>query len=323
VFGFGNVLSSMKLLNILFILLSGICCGILVFGPKDYSRKIETQTELVDAVNQDQFSSKHINYQLNRPPPGSDDYKIFGSINDIVKRGELIVCTRKKGTTPIFQMKTKNGYVGEDIAFAKSIADSLGVKLTMRMLYDTCDDVVDAIANREGDVGISKISYTDKRAAKVLYTSPYVVSNLCILVNRLALKKLKIQTIGELFENKKAVIAGNKNTSYDYFAHQFSKGAKVVSVEDWENGIVGKVRKGEFAATVRDALVIKLLLHSDQKLCIEMLPIMLKDEADTYAAVVNNEDSSLCAWINRHLSVGYKEQRSVDKLIQKYSEHLK
>ncbi|MDR2598578.1 MAG: transporter substrate-binding domain-containing protein, partial [Holosporales bacterium] len=190
----------MKLKKVLLALVSFVTCGIVVFTSEismDGEKADEEST--VDFVDPDKFSYDKINYERERPPPEADQNKRFGDVEDIVKRGELVVLARNIENTPIFLMKTKNGYVGEDVEFAKLLADGLGVRLTMRMIYNSCDEIVDAIANGEGDVGISKISYTDERSAKVLYTSPYVTSGLCALVNRLAIKQLKVSTLQDLF----------------------------------------------------------------------------------------------------------------------------
>ncbi|MDR1289031.1 MAG: transporter substrate-binding domain-containing protein [Holosporales bacterium] len=278
---------------------------------------------VVDFVDPDKFSYDNVNYETVKPPPEVDQGKRFGDVGDIVRRGELVVLARNIENTPIFLMKTKNGFVGEDVEFAKLLADGLGVRLTMRMIYSNCDEIVDAIANGEGDIGISKISYTDERGAKVLYTNPYVTSGLCMLVNRLAIKQLRVSTLHDLFANKKAVIAGHKDTSYEYYAREFATHAKFVSDADWEGVIVKNLRNNKFSATVRDSIVINLLLHKKPRYCLELLPIMLKDNADSYAAVVNMKKSSLCLWINKLLAIKRGEQPDISRLIKKYSGYIK
>jgi ABC-type amino acid transport substrate-binding protein len=312
----------MKIAKILLVLLTLVACGVVMYSFKPETRKTDEQKASISPADLDKFSHENINYQMDPPPPGADDDKIFGDIADIVRRGELIVLTRRKGNTPLFQMKTDKGYIGEDIEFAKSIADSLGVKLTMRMIYETCDDIVDAIAANKGDIGISKISYTDERSAKVLYTDPYVTSDLCVLVNRMAMKKLGVHTLDELFANKDALIAGHKDTSYEYNARQFSTNAKVVSEADWDE-IIKKLRSNKYSATVRDTVVINLLLYEHPRYCLELLPIALKDHADSYAAVVHSKNASLCEWVNRHLNIKLKEQPQINNLIHKYSGYSK
>ncbi|MDR2459024.1 MAG: transporter substrate-binding domain-containing protein [Holosporales bacterium] len=311
-------------MKIILPLLSLVLCGIIMFSSKiDTDGNKDTSESQVDVVNPSQFSRENINYQFEHPPPGTDDKKHFGDIDDIVRRGELVVLSRKKDNIPIFQMKTKDGYVGEDIEFAKKLADGLGVKLTIRMIYKDCDDVVNAIANNEGDIGISKISYTNERCMKVLYTNPYVMSGLCMLVNRLAIKRLRINTLQELFNNKNAVIAGHSNTSYEYYARQYATHAKFVSEADWDNVIVNNLKSGKFSATLRDSIVINLLLHKFPELCLEMLPINLKNETDSYAAVVNIKSTSLCVWINKHLAVSSSRPIDTSQLIKKYDGYVK
>jgi ABC-type amino acid transport substrate-binding protein len=313
----------MKGKRVLLALLSLVLCGIMVFSSKIGRDRGRVEEEsIVDFVDSDKFSFDKIKYERKRPPPEADEGKRFGDLKDIVRRGELVVLSRNIENTPIFLMKAKNGYVGEDIEVAKLLADGLGVKLTIRMIYNNCDEIVNAIANGEGDIGISKISYTDERCPKVLYTNPYATSSLCMLVNRLAIKQLKVNTLQDLFDNKRAVIAGHKNTSYEYNARQFATHAKFVSVADWEGDIIKNLRKNKFSATVRDSIVINLLLHKKPSYCLELLPIMLKNNADSYAAVVNVKNAALCAWINKHLSINRSEQQDVQRLIAKYKDYI-
>ncbi|MDR1365399.1 MAG: transporter substrate-binding domain-containing protein [Holosporales bacterium] len=313
----------MKLVRILLALLSLVSCGIIVFTLEFSSRQSGDVDIGVDSVDPEKFSYKHINYQFKRSPPGSDKDKHFGDIDDIVKRGELVVLSRSDDYIPLFQMKAKNGYVGEAMDFAKSMADALGVKLTIRMLYDSCNDIVAAIAKNEGDIGISEISYTDERSAKVLYTNPHITANLCILVNRMALKQLNICTIHELFANEGSIIAGHKNTSYDYYARQFATRAKVVSEEDWDNAIVKNLMNNKFSATIKDSIVVNLLLRKYPRYCLRLLPIMLKDNVDSYAAVVNKKSVALCVWVNKFLAIRGSNNRSIESLIHKYREFIK
>ncbi|MDR1609815.1 MAG: transporter substrate-binding domain-containing protein [Holosporales bacterium] len=311
-------------MKIILPLLSLVLCGIIMFSSKIGTDGDKDITDApVDIVDPSKFASDVINYQFEKPPPGADAGKHFGDVNDIVKRGELVVLSRKKDYTPIFQMKTKDGYVGEDVEFAKMLADGLGVKLTIRMIYKDCDEIVDAIARGEGDIGISKISYTDERSRKVLYTDPYVTSGLCMLVNRLAIKRLRVNTLRELFDNRNAVVVGHKNTSYEYYARQYCTRAKFVSEADWDKVIIDNLRSSKFSATLRDSITVNLLLHEYPRYCLELLPINLKDVADPYAAVVNTKSTSLCVWVNKHLAINGGGQTDTSRLMKKYNGYIK
>jgi ABC-type amino acid transport substrate-binding protein len=274
------------------------------------------------SLNPEKFSSKNINYQHQKLSANVDQNKKFGNIEDIVRRGELIVCALKNDSNPIFQMKTKVGYVGEDIELAKNLADALKVKLTYRMIYNTYDEVVDAIARNEGDIGIAKLSYTIERCNKVLYTEPYVNSRKVILINRPVLGRLNSNSISDLLSNKKVTIATVTNTSYESYAKQLFPNANLVSETDWENGIVKKLETGEITATIRDELRIKLLLESNPKLSLTLLPIILKDESDSMAAIINFKNTALLNWVNKYLSLSHKAL-SIGELITKYKEYIK
>jgi polar amino acid transport system substrate-binding protein len=255
-----------------------------------------------------------INYQFTDDPI-LDIGKNFGNLDDILLRGELVVCGLKNGNAPIFHTKIKTGYVGEDIEVAHGIAEALGVKLTYKMIYNTHNDVVDAVANHKGDIGIAKLSYTPERGRKVLYSDPYVNSRKAILINRNAIGDA--ENIMELLNSKKATIAVAQNTSYESFAKQLFPQAILDAEKDWEGLVMEKLEKGEIMATMRDEFRIRLLLNSRPRLLLKLLPIILKNEKDAIAAVVNKQSNVLLSWINTHLSISHNSI-AINRLMDKY-----
>ena len=230
----------------------------------------------------------------------------YGNLADIVKRGELVVCALKRDYNQFFQMKVKDGYIGEDIRFASELGKALGVKVVYKMLYETYDDVVDAIHNGEGDVGIAKISYTQERARKVAYSEPYLISRKVILINRVATAGKESNTLDKVLNTPSARIAVMENTCYESFAEMLFPKAQILHESEWENGAIKKLREGTVIAVIRDELRIKTLISAQPNLLINFMPLILKGESDSISAITNIKGHSLISYINKFIENDYK-----------------
>ncbi|MDR1391232.1 MAG: transporter substrate-binding domain-containing protein [Holosporales bacterium] len=306
-------------LGALIIVVSGIS-----FRKNVMEMLLPSAIDVVDSSSSEAFLTpyKDIFYQFEKPQPEEDIDKQFGSLEDIVKRRELVICAIKNENNPCFQMKVDGGYIGEDVRLAQGFGEMLGVKVSYRMIYDTYDDVVDAIKRGEGDIGIAKLSYTPERCRKVLYTLPYVISRKTVLINRLVAEKYNSENLVGILDNEDATIAVMENTCYGSFAKSLFPKSKIKLEKKWENGLILKLIEGKIIAAIRDELRVNLLLHSNPNLLLRILPLVLKDEHDSIAAVINMKGGALVSFINKYLSSNYKISTSA-QLMEKYKEYIK
>lgn len=273
--------------------------------------------KFIDILPKDRFQIVH------KYDPYADYGKVFGKLSDIIARGELVVCAKKDDKNLLFQMKTSDGeYVGKDIDFAKQIAATLGVKVSYRMLYKTYDDVVDAIANGEGDVGIAKLSYTPDRSRKVLYSSPYVISRKTLLINRVLFESAGNKTLAEILDKENSIIGVTKDTCYEAFVTKMFPKANLLLESDWEGKIMKLLKDGKIIATMRDEVRVKLLLKSDPQLLVKLMPIIVDQETDSMAVVVSFDSEELLMWINKFINVDEQNVDTVDQLIERYEEYI-
>ena len=276
-----------------------------------HSKKTDNKLSNFDYGNI-QFVSKNIQMKPNA---------ICSNVADIIKRGELVVCALNH-QNKFFQMKTKNGYVGEDIRFASTLGKALGVNVLYKMIYQTYGDVVEAIHNGEGDVGIAELSYTPERARKVAYSESYVNSRQLILINRIATVNKDGNTLSKLLNTPEAKIAVMKNTSYENYAKMLFPRAQILSDSEWENGVVKKLLEGKVVAIIWDEARIKPLINANPDLLLRFLPIVLKGEKDPISAITSNKECSLHVFINKFLENEYKSL-SVKEMLQLYEDCVK
>lgn len=245
-----------------------------------------------------------------------------GNLADILKRGEMVICARKERYVACCQMQTKDGYIGEDVRLATELGNALGVKIIYKMVYDTYDDVVEAIYNCEGDVGIANLSYTPTRAKKVMFSSPYVILNKAILINRLAMVGQKARNLSEILNVPAAKIAALKNTSNENFAKEIFSEAQILGEAEWETGAIKKLQQTEVVAVVDDNMLIGTLIMEQPNLLLKFLPVILKESKDPISAITNIKEYSLNLFINKFLENKYKIL-SIPEVLETYRDYIK
>lgn len=278
-----------------------------------------TQTKTSAELKSDQekiiISDEFVNYQISK---NHNEKKLSGDIQDIIKRGELVVCSVKNEVSKLFRSQTKDGkYHGKDIEFAKKMAKSLGVKLRIKMFYNPYNAVIEAIYNGEGDVAISHLSYTPERSKKVLFSNNYVISKKMLLLNRSNLQKFDNVPVIDILNNKETSIGIEAGSSYEDFVRNIFPKAKIVAVRDFENSVIEKIASGEITAAFYDDIVCKTLLKSKKHLLIKVFPVVLKDEIDDLSIAVDIKNPGLLNWINKFIDAEAKPE-DADKLIEKY-----
>lgn len=270
-----------------------------------------------------------VTYQTTRPNFSKEEKVEYGDFDDIIKRGELVVCSVRDTSNTLFLMKKKGSenekkldLIGEDIELAKQIAKALGVKLVFRLCYESYDDVVNAIANGEGDIGISKLSYTIERSRKVMYTEPYVIAKKTLLMNRQIAESDQETSIRNLLNNKNFKIGVAKGASYAEFVHLLFPEIQVVELENFGEDAVQKLKNNDIIAAIRDNLRIHLLLNKHPELSLKFIPIFLKGENDYISGIVNYKSMKLLNFVNKLLKyeIGMK---TMDELIKIYEAYVK
>lgn len=299
----------MKILNILIILfLSNFLCVGFTF-TKSYDVEVTYQTEPQD-------------FQKEKG-------RVYGDINDIIKRGEIVICSVSNTSNPLFLMKKKGSenkkeldLVGADIELAKKIAKGLGVKLVFRLCYKNYEEVVNAIANGEGDIGLAKLSYTIERSRKVMYTEPYVIAKKTLLMSRQIAESNQEKSVKDLINDKKFKIGVAKGASYVEFAKLLFPKTQVLELENWEEQTIEKLKNKEIIATLRDNLRVNLLMNVHPDLSLKFIPIILKGENDYISGIVNYRSLELLNWINKFLESETKI-KTIDDLMKEYEEYIK
>jgi polar amino acid transport system substrate-binding protein len=161
-------------------------------------------------------------YILTSPSPVMDR---------IEKRGELVVGTAA-GMPPL-NMTTKDGrIIGFEADLAKYLADSMGVKLTLKpMLFK---ELLPSLERGKLDMVLSGVTMTTERNRKVAFVGPYYISGKGILTKIATLAS--IDKPGDIDQSKFRITALEGSTSEAFVQHVLSR-AKYMPAKDYKSAV--------------------------------------------------------------------------------------
>ncbi len=246
-------------------------------------------------------------------------------IQDIIAKGKLIVAVLKIDNPPFF-MSTPDGKLdGIDIELSEKIAKELGVTLEINRKAQTYDEVVNLVAIGKADLGVSKLSYTDERAKKVLYTKPYATFRKAMLVNRLAYAGIKrtrqANSLSELFSQLDSKIGVVKKSSYVDFARNIFPNASIHEVENWDPIGVDSLLEGKILALFRDEIETRKFLLARPDANLKLLSLIIKSQQDSIRMVVPRNRLHFLLWINGFLETN-QIQYDADMILKKNEKYL-
>jgi ABC-type amino acid transport substrate-binding protein len=213
----------------------------------------------------------------------------------------LVIAMLATDTPPFFY--EKNGeLVGLEVDLAKSIAQALNVEVRFNREAKSFNEVVDLVAQRRADLGISKLSRTLTRAQMVHFSQPYLSLNHSLLINRVAFARLasnmRIEDAIRQYSGSLGVIS--RSSFADFAKSNFSK-AKVTEYPNWKE-VLKAVNTGEVMAAYRDEFEIKRLLKETPSAALTLRTVTLKDLEDTLGIAVGVNDPTLLAFVNQVLA---------------------
>lgn len=225
-------------------------------------------------------------------------------IQDIVTRGKLVVAILKTDNPPFFMTTPEGKLEGIDIELSEKIAKELGVTLEINRTAHTYDEVVNLVASGEVDLGVSKLSYTDERAKKVLYTKPYAVFRKAMLVNRLIYAGIKRQrnaeSLKDLFSKPDAKMGVVKKSSYIDFAKNLFPQASIQETETWDQSLK-LLQEGKLLAIFRDEIETRKFLLSRPDANLKLLSLIIKSQEDSIRMIIPRNRLHFLLWINGFL----------------------
>ncbi|WP_146164878.1 ABC transporter substrate-binding protein, partial [Desulfonatronum sp. SC1] len=165
---------------------------------------------------------------------------------------------------------------GADVDLARGFAQSIGLEAVFVPVGDTYSQVVRAVAEGHADIGISELSKTMERAQTVLFSRPYFISGITLVVNRLSEARLRglrprdgreadkggREDLPGLLNDPRHVVAAMGGSIQDQLMLTFFPSAVLRTTKTWHQAaelvVAGKVD----AAIVPDR-VHRLMVHQN------------------------------------------------------------
>ena len=199
----------------------------------------------------------------------NSDYSEDSHFKKIQKRGVLIVAIIQKDQYPFFYKTKAGSLVGLDIKIAKSLAESLQVRLQIDRTAKSFNDLIPLVETGKVDMALSKLSRTLVRSRRVLFSNPYIVFRQALLVNRIELARVsssdaETKDVIREFTGSLGVIG---NSSYEQYAKVNFPQAEIVSFPTWEDTLQA-VADSKVFAVYRDEMEVSRYIkdNPDSKL---------------------------------------------------------
>ena len=218
----------------------------------------------------------------------------------IKQRGQLIVALRDIDAPPFFYERDGE-LVGIEVDLAKSIAQELQVKVRFNREAKTYNEVIDLVAQRRADIGVSALSRTLARAQRVHFSQPYFRLNNALVLNRVAFARMapnqRLEDTVRRYSGSLGVTAGS---SFAEFAKRDFPLAQIKEYANW-SAVMAAVQQGEVIAGYGDEFLIKRLIKTDPRAALTLRTVTLKDTEDTWGIAVGATDPTLLAFVNQVL----------------------
>jgi polar amino acid transport system substrate-binding protein len=221
-------------------------------------------------------------------------------IQRILQKKKITVAIIAANYPPIFMTGADGRPQGFDARLAKDIAKELGVGVEFIRTSPTFDGVVQQVADKQADLGISLLSVTPYRAKMIYFSQPYLTLHLALLVNRRQGLLEEKKFPGQDIKNTTAAIGAVRGSFYVRSARKNFPRASLKEYDSFADEVAA-VQKGEIFAFLDEDIVIKRYLQENPGAAVNLEIHVLQDLPDFIAIAVRPDSPHLLAWINVYL----------------------
>ena len=232
----------------------------------------------------------------------------FPDIQRILDNQKVLVAILATDAPPMIMTDATGKLTGSEVDLALDIGKKLGVAVEFIRTAETFDGVVEVVARKEADLGISLLSSGVQRATRVLFSQPYVTQNRRIFYNRANFtslrRSLRIDTIGQLARTEAAatlefgVVADSINESMlEWSMPQFS-----VKRHGSLPEIITAVKDGRIFAGLHGELQIEYYMRRNPETAIHVAVEPRARHPSDISIAVRPDSPNLLRWVNVYLS---------------------
>jgi polar amino acid transport system substrate-binding protein len=202
---------------------------------------------------------------------------------------------------PPFIMTGADGRLhGFDVELARNLAREFGVKLELVRTATTFNGIVQQVAEKHADLGISLLTISPDRLQLVYFSTPYLTMHMALLVNRRERLLWEKKFPRQALRNTTASIGVLKGSAYILTAQQSFPRATLKKYDSIADELAA-VQKGEILGMLDDDIVIKGFLKTHPGAAVNLNVQVFEDLPDYVGIAVRPDSPHLLAWINSYL----------------------
>lgn len=234
--------------------------------------------------------------------PAHGDAPLLRDLQPIIDSGKLVIALSSGDTDPAVRTDAAGGLGGFDLDLARALARRLGVEPEFHRQARSPDQVVDAVARGEADIGMTLLSITAERAKHVLFTRPYTQQAIAARVNR----KRAIGFGGRcppdvrvLARQPGQVGIQRQSATADWFR----EGVPDARLQEFEqlDELFDAALAGKVVLTVQGEIGARRLLCVNPAAAIQLQLCVLDTRPDPIAIAVRPDAPGLARWIDAFL----------------------
>lgn len=247
----------------------------------------------------------------------------FPDVQSIIDGGVLKIAMYKEDRAPFFFVNEEGKMDGIDVEVSEAIGKILGVPVEYIRTAETFDEVADQVALGKAHLGISKLSWSDSRARKIIYGEHYITLHAAFLVNRSQLEKLPSEiSFKEALDNPDVKIASIRGSSQSRAVRKLFPNAQSIEFEKAED-VVQAVSEGKCFAGMRDDNEVRKLFAKQPSYNLTCAIIVLNNQEDNIHIIMSKEYPNLYHLLQSTMKNRPDLKYNLDQVFRKFEKNIK
>jgi polar amino acid transport system substrate-binding protein len=253
------------------------------------------------------------------------DESTFPDIQRILDNGKIRVAIRAKDTPPLIMTDSDGTVAGSEADLARDIGEKMGVAVEFVRSAATYDGVVEIVARKQADLGVSFLSSDVRRAKRVYFSQPYLKQQRRVIYNRTIIAKLErdfqVQSIMELARSEAAPtlkVGVLEGTVYGPLLRRDYPRLEVESFASLAE-VVAAVKEGRVYGGFHGGLQVDYYMRQNPETAIYIGIDPEEHYPSDISIAVRPDAPNLLRWVNVYLS-NHVGQLDASELLERYAD---
>ncbi len=239
----------------------------------------------------------------------------------IIASGRLRVIAVAKNHPPFVYKDATGNDAGIDYDIAKTMAQSLGVKLDFKREALNQEELVSLVFKDAYDIGLSSLSTTLTWASMVKFSQPYLTLKQTLISNRLRKAASLNRSPFPIENTNRKTIGVAAGTAYQNYAQKNYTDFYLVPYGN-ESDMFSDVLAGELRSALTDSLSVQNWFRKNPQHAIYIETEVSSNRVDPIGIAINWKNTHLLSWVNLFLTE-LNSSGDLDKIVNKHSPQTK